>query len=127
LVAANAQSVAAQAQFFPQLPLTGFLGGQTRALSDLFTAPGGFSNIVPGATAPIFNAGRIRSNVRVTEAQYRESLINYEKTIQTAFREVSDALIGYRKTREQRTQQELLVNALVETDRQSRLRCEGGQ
>jgi NodT family efflux transporter outer membrane factor (OMF) lipoprotein len=126
LVAANAEIGAAKAQFFPQISLTGFLGGQTRALSDLFTAPGGFSNIVPGVTAPIFNAGRIRSNVRITEAQYRESLIQYEQTIQTAFREVSDALIGYRKTREQRAQQELLVRALVETDRLSRLRYEGG-
>ena len=64
--------------------------------------------------------------MRVTEAQYEQSLINYEKTIQTAFREVSDALIGYGKTREQRAQQELLVKALVETGRLSRLRYEGG-
>ncbi len=68
---------------------------------------------------------RIRSNVRLTEALQREALLNYQKTIQTSFREVSDALIGYRKTAEQRAQQEL-VEALRETDRLSTLRYRGG-
>ncbi len=75
---------------------------------------------------PIFNAGRIRANVRLTEAQQREALVTYEMTVQNAFHEVSNALIGYRKTSEQRTQQELLVKALRETDRLSRLRYQGG-
>jgi NodT family efflux transporter outer membrane factor (OMF) lipoprotein len=126
LVSANAEIGAAKAQYFPQISLTGFLGGQSRALTELFTSAAGFSNFSPGATLPIFNAGRIRSNVRLTEAQQRETLINYEKTIQNAFREVSDALIGYRKTSEQRAQQELLVKALIETDRLSTLRYRGG-
>lgn len=108
LIAANAEIGAAQAQYFPQISLTGFLGGQSRALSDLFTGPARSWNFAPAATLPIFNAGRIRSNVRLTQALEREALVNYEKTIQTAFREVSDALIGYRKTTEQRAQQELL-------------------
>ena len=126
LVAANAQIGAARAQYFPQISLTGLLGGQSRALTDLFTGPARNWNFVPGVTLPIFNAGRIRSNVRFTEAQQREALVNYEKTIQNAFREASDALIGYRKTAEQRGQQELLVQALRETGRLSTLRYRGG-
>jgi NodT family efflux transporter outer membrane factor (OMF) lipoprotein len=126
LVAANAQIGAARAQYFPQISLTGLLGAQSRALSDLFSASARNWNLVPGVALPIFNAGRIRSNVRLTEAQQREVLINYQKTIQTAFREVSDALIGYHKTAEQRSQQELLVQALQETERLSTLRYRGG-
>lgn len=126
LIAANAQIGAARAQYFPQISLTGFLGGQSRALTDLFTGPAQNWSIAPAATVPIFNAGRIRSTVRLTEAQQREALVTYEKTIQGAFREVSDGLIGYRKTVEQRSQQELLVAALRETERLSNLRYRGG-
>jgi multidrug efflux system outer membrane protein len=126
LIAANARIGAARAQYFPRISLTGFLGGQSRALSDLFTGPARFWSFAPSATVPIFNAGRIRSNVRFTEAQQREALLRYEQTIQNAFREVSDALIGYRKTVEQREQQELLVEALRETQRLSTLRYRGG-
>jgi multidrug efflux system outer membrane protein len=126
LIAANALIGAARAQYFPQISLTGFLGGQSRALTDLFTGPARFWNFAPGVTAPIFNAGRIRNNVRFSEAQQREALIRYEQSIQNAFREVSDALIGYRKTVEQREQQELLVGALRETERLSTLRYRGG-
>jgi len=126
LIAANAQIGAARAQYFPQVSLTGFLGGQSRALTDLFSGPARSWSFAPGALLPIFNAGRIRSTVRFTEAQQREALISYERTIQNAFREVSDALIGYRKTVEQRAQQELLVEALRETERLSTLRYRGG-
>jgi len=126
LVSANALIGAARAQYFPRISLTGFLGGQSRALTDLFTGPARLWNFAPGVTVPIFNAGRIRSNVRFTEAQKREAVLRYEKSIQNAFREVSDALIGYRKTVEQREQQELLVTALRETQRLSNLRYRGG-
>jgi NodT family efflux transporter outer membrane factor (OMF) lipoprotein len=126
LIAANALIGAARAQYFPQISLTGFLGGQSRALTDLFSGPARLWTFAPGATLPIFNAGRIRSNVRFTEAQQREALIRYEQSIQTAFREVSDSLIGYRKTVEQREQQELLVNALRETQRLATIRYRGG-
>ena len=126
LISANAEIGAARAQYFPQISLTGLLGAQSRALTDLFTGPARSWNFSPGAVLPIFNAGRIRSTVRFTEAQKREAVISYEKAIQNAFREVSDALIGYRKTAEQRTQQELLVEALRETERLSMLRYRGG-
>jgi outer membrane protein TolC len=92
----------------------------------LFSGPARSWNIAPAAAFPIFNANRIRSTVRFTEAQQREALITYEKTIQNAFREVSDGLVGYRKTVEQRSQQELMVVALREAERLSTLRYRGG-
>ena len=112
--------------YFPQISLTGFMGGQSRALTDLFTGPARQWNFNPVANLPIFNAGRVRSNVRLTEAVQREATIRYEQTIQTAFREVSDALVGFRKTAEQLEQQELLVEALRESNRLSLLRYQGG-
>lgn len=126
LIAANAQIGAAKAQYFPQISLTGLLGAQSRALADLFTGPGRQWSFTPAAMAPIFNAGRLRANVRLTEALQQEALVSYEKAIQNGFREVSDALVGYRKTVEQRSQQELLVEALRESTRLSRLRYQGG-
>ena len=126
LIAANAQIGAARAQYFPQITLTGLLGVQSRALTSLFDSGNRQWSIAPAATVPIFNAGRIRSNVRITEAQQREAQIGYQKTIQTAFREVSDSLEGYHKTAEQRTQQQLLVQALRESVRLSNLRYRGG-
>ncbi len=126
LIAANARIGAARAEYFPKISLTGFLGAQSRSLSELFTAPARDWNLAPGAVAPLFNAGRTRANVRFTKAQQREALLQYEKTIRTAFREVSDSLIGYRRTVEQREQQEQLVNALRETQRLSTLRYRGG-
>jgi NodT family efflux transporter outer membrane factor (OMF) lipoprotein len=126
LVAANAQIGAAKAQYFPQITLTAFLGAQSQALSSLFTGPARDWNIAPQAVLPIFNAGRIRNGVRLTEAQKREALLAYQKAIQSSFREVSDALISVRKTAEQRVQEESLVKALRETERLSTLRYRGG-
>jgi NodT family efflux transporter outer membrane factor (OMF) lipoprotein len=126
LISANAQIGAARALYFPQISLTGLLGAQSRSLSDLFTGPARLWNFTPAASLPVFNAGRVRSGVRFSEAQQREFLVNYERAIQTAFREVADGLVEYRKTVEQREQQERLVEALRETERLSTLRYKGG-
>jgi multidrug efflux system outer membrane protein len=126
LIAANAQIGAAKAYYFPQISLTGFMGGQSRALSDLFTGPARLWSISPGALLPIFNAGQVRVGVRLTETQQREMVTSYQRTIYNAFREVSDALIGYQRTREQRSQQDQLVHAQTETSRLSNLRYQGG-
>ena len=127
LIAANAQIGVAKAQYFPQITLTGFMGGQSRALENLFTGPGRLWNAAtPAFDLPVFNAGRVRANVRLTQARQREALASYQKTIETAFREVSDSLVGYRKTSEQRAQEELLLKALRETSRLSTLRYQGG-
>ncbi|WP_080508107.1 multidrug efflux RND transporter permease subunit [Bryobacter aggregatus] len=126
LIAANARIGAARAEYFPQITLTGLLGAQARPLLDLFTGAARQWNAAPTATIPIFNAGQLRANVRYSEAAKREMLATYEKTIQTAFREVSDSLVGYRKNAEQMQEQQKLVDALNESSRLSILRYQGG-
>lgn len=109
LVAANAEIGVARAAYFPSISLTGSAGVQSAALSALFT---GANTIWAGAASlaqPIFTAGRTRSQVAVAEAQREEAVLGYQQTIRQAFREVSDALVGYRKLREFRGQQQLLL------------------
>ena len=126
LIAANAQIGAAKADYFPRISLTGFLGGQSRALTDLLSGPARLATASVGAAAPVFNAGRTRSNVRLAEAIHGEAIVNYQRAIYTAFRDVSDSLAAYTKTTEQRAQQERLVAALTESTRLATQRYEGG-
>jgi NodT family efflux transporter outer membrane factor (OMF) lipoprotein len=126
LIAANAQIGAARAEYFPRISLTGFLGVQSRALSDLLASPARTWTVAAGAVAPIFNAGRTGANVQFTEAVQRELVVNYQRTIYGALREVSDALAGHRKTSEQRVQQERLVEALRVASQLSSQRYQGG-
>lgn len=126
LIAANAHIGVARAEYFPRISLTGFLGVQSRALSDLLTGPARMASASLGATAPLFNAGRTRANVKLTEALQREALLNYERAIYSAFRDVSDALAAHTKTGEHRVQQQRLVEALRESARLSTQRYQGG-
>jgi multidrug efflux system outer membrane protein len=126
LIAANADIGVARAAYFPQISLTGFLGGQSNQLSELFTGPALAWQFFPRATQPIFNAGRIRSNVKLAEAQQQIALVQYEQSIQTAFREVSDSLVQHQKVREIRAKQELLVTTLQDRSRLAYLRYRGG-
>lgn len=126
LISANAQIGAARAAYFPRISLTGFLGLQSRALSDLLTGSAGMWTAGLGATAPIFNAGRTRGNVQFAEAVQREAVANYQRTIYVAFSEVADSLAAYRKTSEQRGHQERLVEALRESTRLATQRYQGG-
>jgi multidrug efflux system outer membrane protein len=126
LIAANADIGAARALYFPQITLNAFLGGQSQALTAILTGPAREATITPAAMVPIFQAGQIRAGVRLTEAQEREALIAYRQAIFTGLRDASDALIAYDRTRDQVDQQALLVKALLESTRLSRLRYEGG-
>jgi NodT family efflux transporter outer membrane factor (OMF) lipoprotein len=126
LIAANAEIGVAKASYFPQISLTGFLGGQDTQLSSLFSGPSSMWNFTPQATQPIFAAGRLKSNVRLSQALRDSALIQYEKTIQTAFTEVSNALIARQRVRESRLQQELLVTALQDRTRLAYVRYRGG-
>jgi outer membrane protein, multidrug efflux system len=126
LIAANAQIGVAKAAYFPQISLTGFLGGQGRQLSSLFAGPSSIWNFTPQVTQPIFTAGRLKSNVKLTEALQQSALIQYEKTIQTAFSEVSNSLIAHQRVRESRVQQELLVAALQDRMQLAYVRYRGG-
>jgi len=126
LVAQHALVYAAKAAYFPRISLTGLLGFQSNQLSNLFTGPSGAWSFVPQITQPIFTAGRLKSNVKFARAQQEFAVVQYQQTIQTAFREVSDALVQYRKVREIRTQQELLVATLRDRSRLAYLRYQGG-
>jgi len=126
LIAANAQIGVAKAAYFPQISLSGFLGGQSNQLSSLFSGTSGVWNFVPQVTQPIFTAGRLKSNVKLTEALHESALVEYEKAIQAAFTEVSDALIAHQRVGESRVQQELLVAALQDRTRLAYVRYRGG-
>jgi multidrug efflux system outer membrane protein len=126
LIAANAQIGVAKAAYFPELSLSGALGGQSTQLSNLFSGPASTWSLVPQLTQPIFTAGRLKSNVKLAQAQRESALIQYEKTIQTAFSEVSNALIAHQRVRESRVQQEALVFALQDRVRLAYVRYRGG-
>jgi NodT family efflux transporter outer membrane factor (OMF) lipoprotein len=126
LISANAEIGAARAEYFPQISLNAFVGGQSRAVTEIFTSPARLATVTPAAVFPIFRAGQVRAGVRLTEAQQRETLIAYQRTIFTGLRDASDALAANGRTREQVNQQERLVGALTESTRLSRLRYEGG-
>jgi multidrug efflux system outer membrane protein len=126
LIAANAQIGAARAAYFPQISLSGAGGFQSAAVTDLFGGPAGTWNFGASLAQPIFTAGRLRSNVRFSEAQKQATLLFYEQTIQGAFRSVSDALIAYRKSREFRTQEESLFQSAQDSARLSHMRYSGG-
>ena len=126
LVAANANIGVAKAAYFPTITLTGEFGFQSTALSSLFSGSRRFWNFIPQITQPIFTAGRIPSQVEFAEAEQRSALAQYEKAIQSAFRDVSDALIQYQKVREIRAQRESLVASLRDRTRLAYMRYRGG-
>lgn len=126
LVAANALIGVARAAYFPQISLNGNAGFQSTALTRLFSGPAGAWSFGAALTQPIFTGGRLRSNVRLAEAQQQTALLFYQQTIQGAFRSVSDGLIAYRKTREFRAQEELLFLSAQDAARLSHMRYTGG-
>jgi NodT family efflux transporter outer membrane factor (OMF) lipoprotein len=126
LVAANANIGVAKAAYFPQLSLSGLLGGQSTQLSSLFSGPHSAWSFIPQVSQPIFSAGRLKSNVKLAEAERDSALIQYQKSIQTAFSDVSNALIAHQRTRESRVEQEALVTALQDRTRLAYVRYRGG-
>lgn len=126
LIAANAMIGVAKAAYFPRISLTGVLGSQSNALSSLFTPATGMWQFAPQISQPLFTAGRLKSNVRLSDAERQMAVVRYERAIQTAFREVSDALVQYRRVREVRAEQEALVSTLQDRVRLSYVRYKGG-
>jgi multidrug efflux system outer membrane protein len=126
LVAANAQIGVARAAYFPQISLTGTGGYQSSALTNLFTGPAGIWTFGGSLVQPIFEGGRLKSNVRLAEAQRQEMLLTYQQTIQGAFRDVSNALVAYRKNREFRIQEEKLKEAARDAAQLSEQRFNAG-
>ena len=126
LIAENAEIGVARAAYFPELSLSGVLGGQSTQLATLFNGPHSAWTLVPQVTQPIFTAGRLKSGVKLAEAQREDALVQYQKTIQTAFAEVSNSLIAHQRVRESRERQEELVVALQDRLRLAYVRYRGG-
>jgi outer membrane protein, multidrug efflux system len=126
LVAANAEIGVARAAYFPVITLNGTGGFQSSALTSLFSGPAGAWSFGSSLTQPIFTGGRLRSGVRLAEAQQQTAVLFYQQSIQGAFRSVSDALVAYRKTREFRAQQEFLFQSAQDAARLSHMRYTGG-
>jgi multidrug efflux system outer membrane protein len=126
LISANATIAVAKAAYYPRISLTGLTGYQSNQLSSLFSVPTGVWQFVPQVTQPIFTGGRMSSTVQLSKAQEQLALVQYQRTIQTAFREVSDSLIQYEKQREVRATQEQLVSTLQDRSRLSYIRYRGG-
>ncbi|MFT3829656.1 MAG: efflux transporter outer membrane subunit [Opitutaceae bacterium] len=125
LQAANADIGAARAAFFPRISLTGTLGSGSRELSGLFEGGTGTWSFLPSATMPIFDA-RTWTAHRAAKVQRELAVAQYEKAVQSAFREVADALATRATIGEQLAAQERLVEALAETDRLATARYERG-
>jgi outer membrane protein, multidrug efflux system len=129
LVAANAEIGVAKAQFFPQISLTGSGGGtfgRSSAFSGLMSSQIGTWSYGAQVSQPIFTGGALRGNLKLAESEHQQALIFYRQTIQRAFGDVSDALIGYQKFHEVRVRQEETVADLQESVRLSNMRYKGG-
>jgi len=129
LISANAQIGVAKAAFFPQINFTGTGGGaagRTTVFTSLLDSNLGTWGVAGQITQPIFEGGRLRGNLRYAESQQRQSLIAYKQAIQLAFRDVSDALIGYQKYYEVRKAQEDTVQDLGDSVATSLKRYRGG-
>jgi outer membrane protein, multidrug efflux system len=129
LVSANAQIGVAKAQFFPQIALTGSGGGsfgRSTAFSSLMGSQVGIWSYGAQVSQPILTGGALRGNLRAAESQHQQALISYRQTIQRAFGDVSDALIGYEKFHQVRVRQEDTVKDLQESVRLSEMRYKGG-
>ena len=129
LVTANAEIGVAKAQFFPQISFTGSGGGafgRSSAFSGLMSSQLGIWSYGTQVSQPIFTGGALRGNLRLAESQHQQALIAYRQTIQRAFGDVSDALIGYQKNHQVRLRQEDTVADLRESVRLSDLRYRGG-
>jgi multidrug efflux system outer membrane protein len=126
LVAANANIGEAKAAFFPQLSLTGAFGFQSVSLSDLFTSPARVWQFGPSLTLPIFTGGRLTGEYAFAKARFEEAAAGYQRTVQNAFREVSDALIQYQRSREFTVRQEQNTQARREAAQLANIRYDGG-
>ena len=126
LMAANADIGVARADFFPNIALTGTAGFESYALNSLFTTSAGLWNTAASLTQPVFEAGALRSGMRLVRAQEEQMLLTYKQTIIGAFQQVSDGLIAYQKDREFREQQERLTAAAADADRLSKILYQHG-
>lgn len=126
LRAANANIGAARAAFFPSIELTGFYGNASDDLSALFQAGHTSWSFVPSIRLPIFSGGANLASLDLANARKRIEIARYEQSIQVAFREVADALIGRTTLEDQLRAQEALTRAAEASYRLADMRYRGG-
>ncbi len=126
LLAANANIGAARAAFFPRITLTAGVGAASNTLTGLFNAGAGTWSFAPQLLLPIFDAGRNRANQSLAEVRKNLAIVDYEKVIQTAFREVADALVARASLDTQLEAQSALLAAQAERLRLVDLRYQNG-
>jgi multidrug efflux system outer membrane protein len=126
LIAANAQIGVARAQFFPNLSISASAGVGGDSFPSIFSTAGKTIYGIGSLTQPIFEGGKLRGQLQLSVETKQEMVLNYQKTIEQAFRDVSTALIALKKQRAFREQQELLVAAAEDSVRLARVRYQGG-
>ncbi|ADV83147.1 efflux transporter outer membrane subunit [Terriglobus saanensis] len=126
LAAANARIGVARAQYFPQVSLTGMGGFGSNQLNAILNGSNAYWYAAGSISEPIFDAGRIRNNYHLSQAQQQEMLFTYRKSILNALQDVSNSLVSYRETRERRQEQFEQVKSAADAVRLARLRYAGG-
>lgn len=126
LIAANARIGAARAALFPRIGLSGVLGSESAALSNLFSAPAQIWSLGFALAQPIFQGGRLFGEVEAVQARERQALAQYLKTVQNAFREAHDALVAQSRSRETFEAESARASALSDSLRLARIRYENG-
>ncbi|WP_374244026.1 efflux transporter outer membrane subunit [Zoogloea sp.] len=126
LIAANARIGVAKAALFPSITLTGNFGRESKDLSQLFSAPSAIWSLGAGITQPIFEGGRLRAQVDQVSAQQAQTLETYRKTVQTAFREVNDALVTVRQNAEAEDAYTTAMTAAQRALKLAQARYDGG-
>jgi multidrug efflux system outer membrane protein len=126
IVAANAQIGVAKAAFLPSISLTGTGGLESNALNSFIKASSESWLAAFSVAQPVFEGGALRSQLRLTRAQYQEAVLTYQQTLQNAFEQVSNGLIAYQKYRDFRGQQELLTQAAQRSDQLSSVLYQNG-
>jgi multidrug efflux system outer membrane protein len=126
VVAANAQIGVAKAAFFPNLSLTGLGGLESNALHQFITTPSETWYGAFNVSQPVFQGGALRSQLRFARANWQETVLSYQQTVQNALEQVSNSVVASQKDREFREQQELLTQAAQQTDQLSEVLYKNG-
>ncbi len=126
LVAANARVNVARAGFYPSITLTGFLGGESESLADLFIGPARIFRFAAELTQPLFAGKRIGASVDVAKAREDQLVEEYKKAIANAFREVQDGLVAQKAAGEILVAEQTRVAALQKAQALAKLRFENG-
>jgi len=126
LVASNADIGAAKALFYPNISLTGFLGGVSGDLTSFLGGTGLVGSVGAGLLQPVFQGGRLRRNLEVAQARYQAAVAEYQKAALNGYREVANALVSIQKLAEIRVQRQLGVTALQDASELSRERYDSG-